>query len=126
MGIKELAEKYGLKGGDFWEMKFGGKSQWIITHDACEKIANIEGIKFHKPEIFRDSNSNVAMLGEASKGDKVIWTTGEASPTNNKMPYNWAMCEKRLKDRLTLQIINAYEYGIYSDIEADSFKKGAK
>ena len=63
------------------------------------------------------------MLGEASKGDKVIWTTGEASPTNNKMPYNWAMAEKRLKDRLTLQIINAYEYGIYSDIEADSFKK---
>ena len=31
--------------------------------------------------------------------------------------------EKRLKDRLTLKIINAYENGIYSDVEADDFKK---
>ena len=66
------------------------------------------------------------MLGTASKGDKHVWTTGEASPINNKMAYNWAMCEKRLKDRLTLQMINAYEYGIYSDVEADDFKKKAK
>ena len=32
------------------------------------------------------------------------------------------MAEKRLKDRLTLKLINAYEYGIFSDSEADSFK----
>ena len=36
------------------------------------------------------------------------------------------MAEKRLKDRLVLKIINAYEYGIYSDVEADDFKKKAK
>ena len=124
MDIKDLASKYELGKGDFWEMKFGGRSNWIITHDACEKIAHIEGIVFHKPEVFRDSNSNIAMVGEASKGDKVMWTTGEASPTNNKMSYNWAMCEKRLKDRLTLKMINAYEYGVYSEVEADDFKKG--
>ena len=124
MDIKDLASKYELGKGDFWEMKFGGRSNWIITHDACEKIAHIEGIVFHKPEVFRDSNSNIAMVGEASKGDKAIWTTGEASPTNNKMSYNWAMCEKRLKDRLTLKMINAYEYGVYSEVEADDFKKG--
>ena len=123
MDIKDLAARYGLGKGDFWEMKFGGRSNWIITHDACEKIAHKEEIVFHKPEIFRDNNSNVAMLGEASKGDKFIWTTGEASPTNNKMSYNWAMCEKRLKDRLTLKMINAYEYGVYSEVEADNFKK---
>ncbi len=34
-----------------------------------------------------------------------------------------AMAEKRLKDRLTLKLINAYEYQIYSEIEADSFEK---
>ena len=124
MDIKDLASKYELGKGDFWEMKFGGRSNWSITHDACEKIAHIEGIVFHKPEVFRDSNSNIAMVGEASKGDKVMWTTGEASPTNNKMSYNWAMCEKRLKDRLTLKMINAYEYGVYSEVEADDFKKG--
>ena len=36
-----------------------------------------------------------------------------------------AMAEKRGKDRAILKLINAYEYGIYSDVEADSFKKGA-
>ena len=126
MDIKDLAKKYKLGKGDFWEMKFGGRSNWIITHDACEKIAHKEEIVFHKPEIFRDNNSNIAMLGGASKGDKFIWTTGEASPTNNKMSYNWAMCEKRLKDRLTLKMINAYEYGVYSEVEADGFKKENK
>ena len=124
MGIKDLAEKYKLGKSDFWEMKFGGKSMWIITHDAVEKIADIENIEFHIPQVFRDNNSNIAFLGEATKGDKKVWSTGESSSFNNKNPYNWAMAEKRLKDRLTLKIINAYEYGIYSDVEADDFKKG--
>ena len=126
MDIKTLADKYSLKKSDFWEMRFGGKSNWIITHDAVEKIADVEKIIFHLPQVFRDSNSNVAMLGEASKGDKRVWSTGESSSYNNKNPYNFAMCEKRLKDRLVLKIINAYEYGIYSDVEADDFKKGVK
>tara|TARA_Y100001963_G_scaffold98602_1_gene135681 strand:- start:107 stop:484 length:378 start_codon:yes stop_codon:yes gene_type:complete len=123
MGIKELAEKYNLEKSDFWEMKFGGKSNWIITHDACEKIADKEQIEFHIPQVFRDTNSNVALMGEATKGNKKVWSTGESSSFNNKNPYNWAMAEKRLKDRLTLKIINAYQYGIYSDAEADDFKK---
>ena len=66
------------------------------------------------------------MVGDAKRGNKVIWSTGEASPTNCKAPYPFAMAEKRLKDRLTLKLINAYEYGIYSDVEADSFKKDSK
>ena len=33
------------------------------------------------------------------------------------------MAMKRLRDRLTLSLIDAYEYGIYSDTEADDFKK---
>tara|TARA_R100000808_G_scaffold25004_1_gene60365 strand:+ start:2489 stop:2866 length:378 start_codon:yes stop_codon:yes gene_type:complete len=123
MNIKDLADKYNLSKSDFWEMKFGGKSNWIITHDAVEKIADIEKIDFHLPQVFRDTNSNVAMMGEATKGEKRVWSTGESSSFNNKNPYNWAMAEKRLKDRLTLKIINAYEYGIYSDVEADDFKK---
>jgi len=40
------------------------------------------------------------------------------------MGYPYAIAEKRLKDRLTLKLINAYEYGIYSDSEADGFSKG--
>ena len=35
----------------------------------------------------------------------------------------FAMAEKRLKDRLVLKLIDAYQYSIYSDSEADNFKK---
>ena len=47
MNIKELAEKYELVKDDFLEHR---KGTWIIKHDACIKIAHIEGIGFDKPE----------------------------------------------------------------------------
>ena len=123
MKIKDLAEKYKLSKDDFWELKRGTRSMWIITHDACEKIAAKENIQFGAPTIYRDTNQDVAIVGDAKRGNKVIWSTGEASPKNCKAPYMFAMAEKRLKDRLVLKLINAYEYGIYSDSEADNFKK---
>jgi len=133
MKIKQLAEKYNLSKDDFWELKRKDKTtgklvsmypvKWIITHDACEKIAAKENIQFGAPTIYRDSNQDVAIVGDAKRGNKIIWSTGEASPKNCKAPYPFAMAEKRLKDRLVLKLINAYEYGIYSDSEADNFKK---
>ena len=123
MKIKELAQKYNLSKDDFWELKRGTRSMWIINHDACEKIAAKENIQFGAPTIYRDSNQDVAIVGDAKRGNKVIWSTGEASPKNCKAPYMFAMAEKRLKDRLILKLINAYEYGIYSDSEEDNFKK---
>ena len=123
MKIKDLAEKYKLSKDDFWELKRGTRSMWIITHDACEKIAAKENIQFGAPTIYRDTNQDVAIVGDAKRGNKIIWSTGEASPKNCKAPYMFAMAEKRLKDRLVLKLINAYEYGIYSDSEADNFKK---
>ena len=36
------------------------------------------------------------------------------------------MAEKRLKDRLTLKMINAYEYGVSSEVEADAFQREEK
>ena len=123
MKIKEIAQKYDLSKDDFWELKRGTRSMWIITHDACEKIAAKENIQFGAPTIYRDSNQDVAIVGDAKRGNKIIWSTGEASPKNCKAPYMFAMAEKRLKDRLILKLINAYEYGIYSDSEADNFKK---
>ena len=44
MKIKQLAQKYNLSKNDFWELTLGKKTMWIITHDAIEKIANIENI----------------------------------------------------------------------------------
>lgn len=121
MKIKQLAKKYNLKRDDFWEVRSG---TWVITHDAVGRIAKQEGIKFDKPEVFCELDS-ICMLGEARLNKRTEWTTGEASKENVAMSgkYYWAMAEKRLKDRLTLKLIDAYEFGIYSDSEADDFKK---
>jgi len=48
---------------------------------------------------------------------------GEADTKNCMNQYKGSMAEKRGKDRCILKIINAYQYQIYSDVEADDFKK---
>jgi RecB family endonuclease NucS len=60
MDIKQLAKKYELSKEDFWELKRGSLSKWIVTHDAVEKIAYKEGIEFLKPEFIRNEKSDVA------------------------------------------------------------------
>ena len=160
MNIKELASKYELTEDDFWELR-KNSNKWIITHDACEKIAVTEGIVFDPPEIIsytptiitengekvqkvmygkqtwkpawagtcQKKSGDVAMIITGYKQDNPdykVWTTGEASGDNCSMNYPSAMAEKRGKDRIILKLINAYEYGIYSDVEADDFGKQDK
>tara|TARA_Y100000310_G_scaffold117771_1_gene116506 strand:+ start:1043 stop:1708 length:666 start_codon:yes stop_codon:yes gene_type:complete len=156
MNIKELAEKYELQKEDFWELR-KNSGKWIITHDACEKIAVTEGIIFEEPEfhynvptIITENGEKVtkvvygkekftpAWAGTCQKKtgavsmkvsgykldnpDYKIWTIGEADASNCTSTYYGAMSEKRGKDRVILKLINAYEYGIYSDVEADDFE----
>jgi len=122
MNINELGKKYELNSTtDVWEVR-KGSGKWVLTHDAVMKIADQEGITFELPQIFTEGKA-VSMVGVASKGDVKTWATGEANPDNCTAKYYWAMAEKRLKDRLTLKIINAYEYGIYSEEEADEFER---
>ena len=124
MNIKELASKYELTENDFWELR-KNSGKWIITHDACEKIAVTEGIVFDPPEII--SYTPTIITGNKQYNpDYKIWTTGEANGDNCSMNYMLAMGEKRGKDRIILKLINAYEYGIYSDVEADDFGKREK
>ena len=160
MNIKELADKYELGTDDFWELR-KNSGKWIITHDACEKIAQTEGIVFDPPVIVsyqpavvtengekvqqvkygRESwkpawagtcqkkTGDVAMIITGYKmnlPDYKVWTTGEANALNCTNEYLFAMAEKRGKDRVVLKLINAYEFGIYSDVEADSFGKADK
>ena len=157
MNIKELAEKYELTKDDRWELR-KNSGKWIITHDACEKIAEIEGIVFDPPVIVnyqptiitengekvqqvkwgkqfwkpawagtcQKKTGDVAMIVTGYKTenpDYKIWTTGEANALNCTAEYYMAMAEKRAKDRVILKLINAYEQGIYSDVEADDFQK---
>tara|TARA_R100001015_G_C4618064_1_gene174487 strand:+ start:140 stop:517 length:378 start_codon:yes stop_codon:yes gene_type:complete len=123
MRIKELAKKYNLGKNDFWELKRGQKSMWIITHDAIEKIAIIENIELTKFEVLNTEVDFARFLITMQKGDKSIVSVGEASTKNCTSNYYGCMAEKRGIDRCVLKLINAYEYGIYSDVEADAFKQ---
>ena len=160
MNIKELAEKYELTKDEFWELR-KNSGKWIITHDACEKIAVTEGIIFKPMEVVsyiptivtengekvqqvkwgkqfwkpawagtcQKKTGDVALLitgYRADNPDYKIQTTGEANALNCTAEYYFAMAEKRGKDRVILKLINAYEYGIYSDVEAESFEKHDK
>ena len=131
--ILELADKYKLtlpnndrdQNKDFW--KCHGK--WIVKHDGCEIIAKKERIFFKLPKQNMDLSPSISLLIEGymtnEKGDviKEEWSFGEACARNTKMPYWWAMAEKRGKDRVILKLINAYEKGLYSSVEADEFKQ---
>jgi len=123
MRIKELAKKYNLGKNDFWELKRGSKSMWIITHDAIEKIAIIENIELTNFEVLNTEVDFARFLITMQKGDKSIVSVGEASTKNCTSNYYGCMAEKRGIDRCVLKLINAYEYGIYSDVEADAFKQ---
>ena len=119
MNIKELAVKYSLNKIDFWECH----GSWILTHDAVTKIATIENIIINKVESIFQSETSCRYLITMSKNDKIIISCGEASKSNCTSNYYGCMAEKRGIDRCVLKLINAYEYGIYSEVEADSFKK---
>ena len=140
--IKKIADKYRLslpkdqndKTKDIWCVGIN----FILKHDAVSRIANHEGVEFFEPrvEIIHDDGKfyGVAMMGKArlvrvSDGGedytKEVWTTSDATRDNVKGRggYFFNMAEKRWKDRLTLKLLDLYEYGLYSDVEAEDFKK---
>ena len=140
--IKKIAEKYRLslpkdqndKTKDIWCVGMN----FILKHDAVSRIANQEGVEFDEPkvEIIHDTEAfyGVAMWGKGrivridednNDFTKEIWTTSDATRDNvkGKGGYFFNMAEKRWKDRLTLKLLDLYEYGLYSDVEAEDFKK---
>ena len=121
MTIKELAKKYGLIEGDFWNHKQSG--QWILTHNAVEKIAVIEGIESVDFKVLNSEVDLVRFLITMKLGEKTISTIGEADRKNCHSQYLGCLAEKRGVDRAVLKLINAYEYGISSEVEAEDFAK---
>ncbi len=131
--IIKVAEKYNLKlpndrkdmTGDVWCIG----NNFILKHDALTKIAKNEGVVFHKPEVHIIYNDKqffgVAMYGEAELDGYKIWTTADSTTQNTMAKYYFNMAEKRLRDRQVLKLLDLYEYGLYSDVEADDFKKQA-
>ena len=121
MTIKDLQEKYELSKEDFWHHQQSG--QWIITHNAVENIAHIEGVEVVDIKVLNSEVDLVRFLITMKLGDKTISTIGEADRKNCHSQYLGAMAEKRGIDRCVLKLINAYEYGISSEVEADDFAK---
>lgn len=119
-----LADKYGLDPKvHFWKQKQSGL--WIATHDAVMIIAEQEGITFSEPKVNWDTLPNICICVTAHQTatGKEVWTFGECSADNNRNSYPWAMAEKRAKDRAVLMLIDAYQYGVKSEEEAEDFKR---
>ena len=118
MKINSFIKKYGLSKTDMWDCH----GNWILTHDAVTKIGHKEKIVLDSIESVYQSETSCRFLVTMSKGDAKITSVGEASKTNSKNVYFACMAEKRGIDRCILKLINAYEYGVYSVVEADDFE----
>ena len=126
MTIAELGKKYKLDGKvDVWKCH----DNWILTFDAITKIALIENIKLSRLEPIYQSETScrflVTMVKEDKDGNVIdsVTSVGEADNRNSKNNYYGSMAEKRGISRGVLKLINAYQYGVYSEVEADDFKK---
>ena len=119
MNIKGFIKKYGLSDYDMWECH----GNWILKHDAVTKIAHKENIVLDSIESIYQSETSCRFLVTMSKGDVKITSVGEASKANSKNIYYSCMAEKRGIDRCVLKLINAYEFGVYSVVEADDFER---
>lgn len=120
--LKALIKKFGLKQNDVWDCH----GTLVMLHRTCESVAQQLGIKFDNPQVLLAEGESVAILVTGHLEGESAWSIGEASPKNNKNAYPWAMAEKRAKDRVILKLARFNEVGVYSDIEADDFKKPAK
>lgn len=131
----ELIEsgKYDIADGDFWilmntyangtKMLYTGL---IISHNACLKIND------HLAPVDRFNPSCVTIDKDGYNGslvytycnpDQGMYEVGEVSAKNCKNSYPYAMAFKRLFDRVVLKQSKLAYYGVYSDSEADEFKK---
>ena len=121
MKIKELAEKYGLSKDDFWQHKQSGN--WIVKHDTTERIAVVEGIRLVDIQVLNSEKDFVRFLVTMETDDRNISSVGEADSRNCTSKYYGCMAEKRGIDRCVLKLIEAYQYGVYSEVESDDFSK---
>jgi hypothetical protein len=121
--LLDILTKFGERPEDaLWDCH----GTWVAYHKAIERIAAKAGIVFDMPQIIEANTAaktaTIAVRG--TMGERAEWSFGEASPSNNKNAYPFAMAEKRAKDRVVIKLVGLS--GIYSEEEADDFKpKGA-
>lgn len=117
--IEAVREKYGLDRDDFWQIP--QNKQWVCKHAALEIVATKANVEWSAPQIIQaDTEAGIAVMAvTGTMGGRVEWSTGEASPKNNKNAYPWAMAEKRAKDRVILKLAGIHGL-VYSEDEMPS------
>ena len=121
--VVELLKEAGLNARDAcWQLPQNNKV-WIVKHKALEKIAAIKDIRYTdcKVELADAANNMFAVSVVGHLGGRSEWSIGEASSTNTRQSYPFAMAEKRAKDRVILKLIGLHG-DMYSEEEADEFK----
>lgn len=127
---KELIEgkKYNLTEGDFWilmnETKTGkmGYSGLIISHNGCLKINDKLENKI-KPDGFSVVLNGYNNSLVYTYCDEEVYEVGEVSKDNCTNAYPYAMALKRCFDRAVLKKCKLAYAGVYSDSEAEEFRK---
>jgi len=120
--------KYGLTDGDFWIMKNTTKtggimySGLIISHKGCQKINDALENKVD-PYAFTLDKQGYANSLVYTYQDDDCFEVGEVSMSNCKQSYPYAMALKRCFDRVVLVKSKLAFAGVYSETEAESFKK---
>jgi hypothetical protein len=135
--LKQTYIKYNLSKDDIFMLKFGKVKKPIIRREGIEKIQNKLGIQIkYDVQKISDDHKHVVILGtgivfdtqtvvngQSPKPKFLVSSFGECSPLNNNSNYPIAIAEKRAKARIVLQISGLYQFGVYSEDEAESFKK---
>jgi len=122
------SKKYGLTEADFWILMnrtSTGKMAYtglIISHNGCLKINDNIDNKV-KPGCFTLDKEGYAGSLVYTYIDEDTYEVGEFSSTNGKNAYPYAMAFKRCFDRVVLKKSKLAYSGIYSEVEADEFKK---
>ena len=124
------SKKYGLSESDFWILKNetkSGKMQYtglILSHNGCLKINDALEDKF-KPECvsWDKEGYNGSLVFSYCSPDQGIFEVGEVNPSNCRIDYPYAMAFKRMMDRVVLKLSKLAFSGIYSEVEADEFRK---
>lgn len=117
--IEAVREQYDLPHDAFWQIP--QNKQWVCKHAALEVVAVKANVEWALPQVIQaDTEKGIAVLAVSGKlGDRVEWSTGEATPKNNKNSYPWAMAEKRAKDRVILKLVGIHGL-VYSEDEMPS------
>ena len=116
--VNEILQRYNL---DARECLWNAHGAWVMYHRYLEQVAAKAGITFSEPRVVVADGANVSIIAFGILEGRTEWTFGEASPSNNKNAYPWAMAEKRCKDRLVLKLLGLHGF-VYSEEEADEFK----